>query len=178
MSRDYDDNQDDEFDDRGSDHDDRGEDAATDAAMARTNLPGIFLIIVAIFNLFGVLGTGFTALKNGTMTRDEFEVNQKAVADLGGMFGAQAQKMSYEDQKTGAIFYGVWAAAALLGTILPLIAGIRMRSLRSYGLCMVGAVISVVPCISVSSCPCFFGAAIGVWALVVLASADVKNAFR
>jgi hypothetical protein len=179
MSRDYDDDRDDDVDDRGHDAEEGGSDAATDAAMARTNLPGIFLIVVGVINLLGALGTGFTAVKNVTMTREEFEAGQKVTEGLGGPFAAQAKNMTYEDQKRqGATIYGIWCVASLLGAVLPIIAGVRMRSLQSYGLCMAGAIVSVVPCLSVSSCPCFFGAAIGIWAIVVLANADVRNAFR
>ena len=59
-----------------------------------------------------------------------------------------------------------------------LLAGLNMRALRAYGLCMAGAVCAVIPCVSAASCPCIFGAVIGIWAIVVLASPEVRDAFR
>ena len=56
-----------------------------------------------------------------------------------------------------------------------LIAAIRMKELRSYGLAMAGAILGMLPYLS--PC-CLLGLPFGIWALVVLADPAVKAAFR
>jgi hypothetical protein len=52
--------------------------------------------------------------------------------------------------------------------------GLMMRSLKSYGLSMGGAIVSIVP---VATGCCCTGIPFGVWALVVLSRPEVKDAF-
>lgn len=65
----------------------------------------------------------------------------------------------------------------LIGVVINgiIVAGaLRMMALRSYGLCMVAAVLAVIPCTAPCCC---LGIAAGVWALVVLTRPEVKQAF-
>ncbi len=55
-----------------------------------------------------------------------------------------------------------------------LIAGWRMRKLKSYGLSMVGAILALLPC----SFGWFVGLPMGVWALLVLQRPEVREAFE
>lgn len=67
----------------------------------------------------------------------------------------------------GAFLLPVLHAAVLAGSI-------SMLRMKSYGAAMTAAVLSVIPCCS----PCLLlGIPFGIWALVVLNSADVKRAF-
>ena len=50
----------------------------------------------------------------------------------------------------------------------------KMKTLESRGLAMAAAIVAMIPC---SGC-CLLGLPFGIWALVVLADPDVKNAFR
>jgi hypothetical protein len=68
-------------------------------------------------------------------------------------------------------------ALVLLAAIVTAIAGVRMRALKSRGLALTGAVLAIIPCLSPAGC-CGLGEAIGIWALIVLAQADVKSAFH
>jgi hypothetical protein len=75
---------------------------------------------------------------------------------------------------------GGYIAVGIIGflaAIITLIAGVKMRSLSSYGLCVFGSILACIPCLSVSAC-CGLGEGIGIWALVVLLSQDVKSCFR
>jgi hypothetical protein len=56
---------------------------------------------------------------------------------------------------------------------LVIVAGIRMRQLRSRGLAMVGAIMGMAPCSPVL----LLGLPVGVWSLVVLADPAVRAAF-
>jgi hypothetical protein len=180
MSRDYDDDDDidDRDDDRERDADDRGfgRGRGDDEAMARTNLPGVFLIIVGVFNLLGALyfvaNTAFVASQTPEQMAKQ---NEDMMKMLGGAQG-QAPPVYPKPLMIG-VNVGL-LLATLLGGILPILGGAKMRSLNSYGLSVSGAVFAMIPCVSVSACPCAFGLAIGLWALIVLVSPEVKSAFR
>jgi hypothetical protein len=60
-------------------------------------------------------------------------------------------------------------------TLLALFGAFRMRALRSYGLAMTSAVITLIPC--ATCCP-LLGQIAGIWAIIVLLSPAVKAAFR
>jgi hypothetical protein len=63
---------------------------------------------------------------------------------------------------------------SLVINVLILIGALRMMSLRNYGLCMVAAVLAVIPCTAPCCC---LGIAAGIWALVILTRPEVKQAF-
>jgi hypothetical protein len=57
---------------------------------------------------------------------------------------------------------------------LILIGGLRMMSLRNYGLCMAAAILAIIPCTNACCC---IGLPLGIWAVVVLSKPEVKSAF-
>jgi hypothetical protein len=106
------------------------------------------------------------------------------VESMGKAFGeqaAEAQAKAIEAQdKQSAYVAGILeqlglAAVWLLLTILALFGAIRMAGLKSYGLAVTSAVITLIPCIT--PC-CLLGQIAGIWALIVLMNADVKSLFR
>ena len=62
----------------------------------------------------------------------------------------------------------------ILVNALVIWAGVRMMSLRNYGVCMAAAILAVVPCTAPCCC---LGIGAGIWALVVLSRPEVKQAF-
>jgi hypothetical protein len=65
----------------------------------------------------------------------------------------------------------------LFGTIpscLLIVAGWRMRQLKSYGLATVAAVMAMLPC----TIGWILGLPMGIWALVTLLQTDVREAFE
>ena len=72
----------------------------------------------------------------------------------------------------GFVFWGV---LGLLCAAITIFAGIKMKSLQSYNLVMAGTVLAMIPC--TGPC-CLVSLPLGIWALVVLMSADVKAAFH
>jgi len=64
---------------------------------------------------------------------------------------------------------------SVVGNVVILVGGLRMMSLRNYGLCMVAAVLAVIPCTAPCCC---LGIAAGIWALVILTRPEVKQAFH
>src|SRR5207247_568632 len=71
---------------------------------------------------------------------------------------------------------GAVGAAHLLVGLLGMIGGMRMLSLRSYGLAVMASLLTAVPCLSPLAC-CLLGEIVGLWAIVVLISPVVRAAF-
>jgi hypothetical protein len=76
----------------------------------------------------------------------------------------------------------IQGTAAIVGAIIGSVIGIviilganKMKNLQSYGLAMASSILAMIPC--VSPC-CLLGLPIGIWAVVVLSNAEVKQAFR
>ena len=59
--------------------------------------------------------------------------------------------------------------------IVTLLAGVKLRKTQSYGLCMTGTILAMIPCISMC---CLVGLPIGIWALVVMSKPEVKSQFH
>jgi len=73
------------------------------------------------------------------------------------------------------IGYVLWGVLALLCAGVIILAGIKFKSLQSYNLVMAGTVLAMIPC--TGPC-CIVSLPLGIWALVVLMSPDVKAAFH
>ncbi len=69
----------------------------------------------------------------------------------------------------------VFVAIPLAMSLLIIIAGVRMMSLRNFGLSIAAAVIAMLPCVSPCCC---LGLPAGIWALIVLNKPEVKAAFE
>jgi predicted Zn finger-like uncharacterized protein len=66
--------------------------------------------------------------------------------------------------------------AALIG-LLALLAGFRMLSLKNYGLVMFASIVVLIPCTSPFLCCAFLGSPVGLWAVIALSNAEVRQAF-
>jgi hypothetical protein len=62
----------------------------------------------------------------------------------------------------------------ILLAIVILFGGIQMLRLKSWGMALAGAILSII---NVGSCCCILGLPLGIWALVILLMADVKQHF-
>ena len=66
---------------------------------------------------------------------------------------------------------------AVLGIAIAIIVWIgagNMRSLTGYGMALTASILAMLPCY----CGCVVGVPIGIWALIVLLNAEVKEAFQ
>jgi hypothetical protein len=88
-----------------------------------------------------------------------------ASGDRGGGF---ATIMSGVVGMVGSV---VWM---LLGALI-IFGGVKMKSLKSYGLSMAAAVLAALPCTSYWCC--LIGLPVGIWAIVVLMDQQVKASF-
>jgi hypothetical protein len=141
-------------------------------AAARTNAPGIFLIVTGILNLLAALGCGGFAVMFAVVPNEMLE---QAIQQQ-----SPEQRRAMEDQGIGPeqlrkIYVyggGIPGVLGLLTAPITLFGGIQMCRVRGYGLAVFGAVLALF-----SGC-CVVGQAAGIWALVVLMDPDVKASFR
>ena len=94
--------------------------------------------------------------------------------------GAFAEAPNTELADTGISFATqialqmVWTTVILITNVIILVAALRMRSLRNYGFCQLGAVLAIIPCTG----PCYlFGIPFGIWAIIVMNRPGVRDAF-
>jgi hypothetical protein len=150
-------------------------------ARARVQLPAIFLMIVGGLNFLMTLyfiGNGiYTATVPAQQLWEQTRETQASVERLLGAKGA-ADNKTPDEVKTQALLVS-FAGAGLTGlcALLTVLGGWRMYTLRSYGLSIVGAVAAAIPCLSVTAC-CGLGEIVGLWAVIVLAKPEVREAFR
>jgi hypothetical protein len=144
-----------------------------------TDLPAIFLIVVGSINILLCLYLVF----NGVVALSSPEQLQAAIDKLAEYYQGAGQPMPdvFRDPehfaKSVATVDFIWAGVGIVASLVTVIGGARMYALRSYGLAMTGAVLAAIPCISCTGC-CGFGQGMGIWAMVVLARAEVKAMFR
>ncbi len=154
-------------------------DGAAPAARQRVQMPAIFLMILGGLNLLWTLYFVVNGAATAVATPERLAESQATVARV---FGAQAQeelkkKTPDEMKSQGLLVSAVGAGLTFLCSLLSILGGWRMYSLRSYGLSVVGAVSAAVPCLSLSAC-CGLGEGVGLWALIVLLKPEVREAFR
>lgn len=133
-----------------------------DSAKDQLNGPGIGLIVTGALNILFGLGRAALSLF--------FSAAMTGVASPSGP-DAEFQKLIMMASGTMGIVLG--ALGAICGAV-TLFGGIKMRNLESYGLCMTGAILALLPC--TSPC-CLVGLPIGIWAIVILARNEVKSQF-
>src|SRR5262245_60418665 len=149
----------------------------------RVQLPGIFLLVGGVVNL---LFAGFLLVSIGRVyfidkerLKDELENYWKQMDDK--------QKKQLEDAKIGkAEFFElierilngiVWGGAVAVGIgVVTTLGGGMMLRMRGRGLASLGCALVAIPFIAPLGC-CLFGAAVGIWCLVVLLNPDVAAAF-
>ncbi len=152
------------------------------AALDRTNLPGILLITVGVFNVLFGLYMACNALYWYRMSLADTE---KALAQAQQMpwlraylASGKAQLPTAAEMKSQAtVSCTISATVWLVTALLVIMGGARLRTLRSYGLAVSGSLIAIVPCVTCTAC-CGFGEIVGVWALMVLLNPEVRAAFR
>jgi len=145
----------------------------------RVQPAAIALIVVGILNLFFGLYMVVNSIITTVLPADKLREQQMEIFEmLPPSLREDASKKTADEMKTQALLIN-WPLTffALLASVLPILGGVRMLSLKSYGLGVCAAISAAIPCISVTAC-CGLGEGIGIWALVVLLNPDVKSAFR
>ena len=150
-------------------------------AADRTNLPGILLLVIGILNVLASLYLLLYGVRAMMMTPEQRqEAKREMEAQQTPQQREQMKQLNWSMDKILDVWFGValaWGGLALICGLVTLLGGWQMRSLHSYGLAVTGSVLALIPCLSPTAC-CGVGEGIGIWALVVLLSSDVKSAFR
>lgn len=79
-----------------------------------------------------------------------------------------------QNREAMALQNGVGLAIGGILNVLAIVGGLMMRSLKSYGWGMGGAIVSLIPC--ATGC-CCTGIPLGIWALIALNRPEVRDAF-
>jgi serine/threonine protein kinase len=126
--------------------------AATEQALRQVQAPAIGLLVLGILHSLVFLPLLVILLP-------AFEAARHAANRAGAGVGVEGQIIPF-------IFPALW----ILECVLMIVAGVKMKQLRAYGLAVAASILTIV-----SLNP--LGIAIGIWALVVLCQQDVRNAF-
>jgi hypothetical protein len=142
-------------------------------ALTRTNVPGLFLIVAGVLNMVAALMILMAGVQLSRMPPDDFE---RAIP------GDQLK----EWQKPGWTVEQIkrlWSTIILVSGSITLASafvicygGANMRSLNSYTVAVLGAVLAAVPFISPLGC-CGIGEVVGIWCLAILLNPEVSSAF-
>jgi hypothetical protein len=131
----------------------------------RVAAPAIMLVIVGCLGLVAncLLGVGLNALR-----QDRGPVVRPAGMD-------DETFKAYERGRATAPLLDCCLISLPTLAVYPLIivAGVRMRQLRSRWLAITGAVLAMLPCSAVM----LLGIPVGVWSLIVMADPTVREAF-
>lgn len=147
---------------------------AYEQARVRVQVPAILLVVVGVVNLLLALVVGLLAFVSWMMPIEEYH---RMLLDLQARNPGQPVPFSAEGLRTLTTgMYGGGGVVSFLVSIVILVAGLRMRTLQTYGLAMTGAILAIVPCISCSGC-FGLGEVAGIWAVVVLIDPNVRMAF-
>ena len=122
-------------------------------------------IILAIIAGLGILG----ALAGLALPQVLMELVSRAQADP-----AEAEKLREALEANRAMSMAQYGLMLVLSAV-ALYGSIQMMGLKSYGLAMTAAIVSMVPCVGPCCC---LAIPFGIWALVVLMKPDVKAAFQ
>jgi hypothetical protein len=145
---------------------------------SRTTLPGIFLIVVGAVNLLlgGIccfIGYGASQVPTEQLRR---ELERQQPGNLKAM--EEAGWTVQDIQNLYLYGFGIGGCVVIIVGLFIILGGIMMCVRKAYFLAVVASILAAFPVISLSACPCIFGLGIGIWALVVLFSADGKAAFQ
>jgi GYF domain 2 len=140
-----------------------GDSGAIDGDAVRA--PAICLIIYAAISLLNAIGSMVFSAKNITEMLTSSGMNiPPEVRDMLGRFSTMSSAMIWAQ----TAFNFALAAAMLFGAI-------RMLQLGSRNWAIAAGCIAVFPC--GGGCCCLIGIPLGIWALVVLARPEVRDAF-
>lgn len=163
---DRDDRRDEEYDDRPP----RRENVVEDAKAA-TRAPGIAFIVLGVITLL-LVGYSVFQQVSGQMAADFAEQRKQFDANPGMPADQKKLTLDILDWYEKVVPFTT-AAVGVVG-LLTILGGRNMLRLRGRGLSYTVAILNFLPC--VSGC-CLIGLPFGIWAIVVLGRAEVKDGY-
>jgi hypothetical protein len=130
----------------------------------RVKGPAVALIVVGVLGgVLGVIGLVASAMM-GTIYKTT------------GLFNAEQLSQFEQMSASSSVMNIVTGLLCLAGSAFIVYGGLQMMKLRSWPIALIAAILGMIPCFS--SCACLFGIPVGIWAIVVLANSEVKQAFQ
>ena len=171
--------EDDRFDDRTDNMRDElpDRDAVIARARAKVNVPATFMIVVAVLMfLISALGIYLIFFSGVDVTVWFLEMAERNTPDAKQKADLQQQiaEAKVRDKTVENAMNVATSILGMCGNLLILVAGLRMKALKSYALCIAASIVALIP--YVNGC-CCLGLIPGIWSLVVLSNGDVKAGF-
>jgi len=138
--------------------------SAYDGALALANPAGWALMIIGVLGILMSIGLLVFYSVKGVPT-NPFE----------GVFGASHQTDAMRAGQKIGTFGALVLGIAEAGFIA--FAGLKLRRLESWGLVLTGAILAIIPCCGSQFPLCALSAPVGIWVIIVICQAKVKNAF-
>jgi hypothetical protein len=139
-------------------------DSGRAAALSLIAGPAIGLIVTGGLGIAAALYGILSNLMGSTMRQNQFQVLEQQNPQF-------AHMMETFTGPVGIVTNGL----SILVCIFIIFAGIKMKKLESFGLCMAASIVAMLPCCSPCCC---VGLPIGIWALVMLNKSEVKAYFQ
>lgn len=145
-------------------------------AKAKTRTPGTLMLLVGVIMLVGWIGNVAMLATGYDATVKLYEIMVDA-SEPGSPQRKRMEKLLEEaktrDKSLENVIATITTVVSLVFNALVVVAGQRMKNLQSYGLCIAGCAAAIVP---INSC-CCLGFPVGIWALITLINAQVKEGF-
>ena len=142
-------------------------------AAAQLKVPGILLVVFAVFGLLMALSGPFTKKAmvsfSSTFTEKIFDAMSQPMPPE-----VRASLDASKNQGFG-VMDGFGMAMGLVSNVVMLIGALKMMKLESWGLALAAAILVMLPC---GSCCCCLGIGLGVWVAILLSKPEIKGAFR
>jgi hypothetical protein len=168
----------DRWDDNDSRRGDRRDDSPDEIrriAEAKVATPAMLMIVAAVIMFLlmlvsvGMIASGYDPSVAILEAMHDAQPPGKGKDDL----KKQIDEAKTRDKSTDYILNVASIVANLVFNVLVLVGGLKMKSLSSHTLAMIGAIAAIIP---LNSC-CCIGIPIGIWSLITLMNPDVKAAF-
>jgi predicted Zn finger-like uncharacterized protein len=140
-------------------------------ALNSAKLPAIFLLVTGILGFLGSSWSLVNVLLMPPPTKEEIKAMAQALSGFGVTEASLQDSVNMTRGQTGALIN----SAFVFLSVLTIAGAIAMLSGRARWLGIIGSLTAMV---NFQVCCCAVGLPIGIWSLVVLLNADVKNAFR
>ena len=166
-------------DDPYSNHGRGPEDGYEDRYEARTQAPGMFLLIVGILSLLGACVELFLGVLVARIPLDDYSAMMDQQRETVRKVFPQVpvpEKGDVASEKAQAAGEGYFLGGlGAVSGILMILGGMKMRILQAYRLALIGSIVALIPCIG--GC-CLLGQIAGIWSLVVLMNPEIKQKFH
>ncbi|HZV34884.1 MAG TPA: DUF4339 domain-containing protein [Verrucomicrobiae bacterium] len=139
-------------------------DSGRAVALSQMSGPAISLMVLGGLAIAGCLyGILTHILGMAAVTKDQLQPLEQQSPQAAHFIEWLAGPMGIA---TNLVAMALWA--------FVIFSAVKMKKLESYGLCIAGCIVAMLPC---GGCCCCIGIPIAIWALIMLNKADIKRYF-